>query len=123
MKKLIAPIAVALGIALSPVAASAGTTTTASTPTTTAAPAAKATTTKKASTYEIIAGTYVHKTSADRRLAAIEKKGVTGLSVVRIGSKKNIRERVEERGLSRADAKAKVALLKKDGISARYIRS
>ncbi len=107
-------VATGLGIALS-IAVAAGPAS-ASTTTTTIV---KATTTTSHA-YEVVAGTFRERASADRHLARIEKAGVTGLSVHRIGTT-TIRYRVEERRLTHTEARAKVAKLHAEGFSAHYV--
>jgi hypothetical protein len=80
--------------------------------TTTTAPVTTPTTTPKTvkvpvvKTYSVIAGTYRTQARADKRLATITAKGVTGLTVDKIGkTARTTRYRVEETGLTRVAAK------------------
>lgn len=88
------------------------TTTVAATPksaaTTTASTAPKTTTTT--GRYEVVSGTYSTKAKADKHLAALDAAGLKGFSVHEIG-KKIKRYRVEERHLTKAEAKAAVKSL------------
>ena len=89
-------------------ATTAATTTTVAKKTTTTSTTV-ATTTK---TYEVIAGTFKTKANADKRLALIVAKKITGLTVVKIGkTTATTRYRIEKTGLSKTDAKALVKSL------------
>jgi cell division protein FtsN len=69
-----------------------------------------------AKTYTVIAGTFRTQAQADKRLAAITTKDptITGMSVVKIGkTARSTRYRVEQTGMTHADAKALWKLLRK----------
>ena len=102
---------------------SAATTTTVAAPTTTTKATTTAPTTAPTTkTYEVIAGTFKTKASADKRLAAITAKSITGLTVVKIGkTAKTTRYRVEQTGLTKTDAKSKEKAIKAAGFHARYV--
>lgn len=96
-----APPSAAVHTAFNHVAVSAATVT-AATPKSSTAPAAP---TPATGTYRVVAGTYKTQSKADKRLAAISAKGITGFSVVTVGTK-HIRYVVEQTGLTKVDAKA-----------------
>jgi cell division protein FtsN len=97
-----------------PVAAFAqnGTTTTTTAPATTVA---GSTTTKPgaAAGITVRAGSFKTKAAADRRLARLTTAGITGFAIVEHGTGKNHRFRVQQSGLSKADARTAVKSLKK----------
>jgi len=107
----------AAGIALTSTAAAS-----ASTTTTTAPRAATATAVPKTTVhhYEVISGTFAHRANAVKHLNLIRKDKIAGLSIARIGTK-TVWYRVEERGLSRAGASARVKQLHDHGFTARYV--
>ncbi|MCU1395895.1 MAG: hypothetical protein JWM34_4323 [Ilumatobacteraceae bacterium] len=81
--------------------------------------ATTATTTKK---YEVIAGTFKTKAAADKRLAAITKKGITDITEVTLGkTAKTTRYRLEDKGITKVAAKAKVKALHADTFFAYYV--
>jgi cell division protein FtsN len=91
------------------------------TPTTTTTP--KTATAPVAATYTVVAGTFRTQAQADKRLAKITAKDatITGMSVVKVGkTAKSTRYRVEQTGMTRADAKTLWKLLRKDHFFAYY---
>ena len=69
-------------------------------------------TSKTTVTYTVIAGTFKSKAGAQARLKAVEAKGVQGLKVVAVRKTRTVTVyRLEDRGLSKASAKALVASL------------
>ena len=103
----------------------AATTTTTTTPktTTTKTTTSTTSTTKTAITYEVIAGTFKTKAGADKRLAAITAKQISGLTVVKIGKTAHTtRYRIELKGLTKTDAKAMVKSLRADKFFAFFTR-
>ncbi len=98
----------------------ATTTTAAPKKTTTSTTTTTVTTTTK--TYEVIAGTFKVKANADKRLALIVAKKVTGLTVVKIGkTTATTRYRIEKTGLSKTDARALVKSLHTDKFFAYFV--
>jgi hypothetical protein len=138
--KFIAIGTLAVGLALTPIVAFAapgsGGTTSTTTPVSTkpaTTPAKTASSTKTtgstaatktrtvADRFEVVAGTYRKSAAAAKHLKAIEAKGITGLTVKQIGTTAVPRFRVEERGLSRAAAAAKVKALHADKFAAYFV--
>lgn len=103
----------------------AKTTTTTPAKTTPATPATPAKTTPAKTTtghYEAVAGTFATQAKADKRLAAITAAGITGFEVKEIG-KKNQRYRVEERHLTKSEAKAAVKSLHKAKFAGSFFKA
>jgi hypothetical protein len=146
-RKILAVAALSAGLTLVPAAvfasptshpASAAPSRTTSTTTTTTVPATTTTTTPKSTTstastpkaatttavtYEVIAGTFKTKAGADKRLAAITAKQISGLTIVKLGKTAHTtRYRIEEKGLAKADAKALVKSLRADKFFAFFTR-
>jgi cell division protein FtsN len=91
--------------------------------TTTTTPKSTTSTTKTTISYEVIAGTFKTKAGADKRLAAITAKQISGLAVVKIGKTAHTtRYRIEVKGLTKTDAKAMVKSLRADKFFAFFTR-
>ncbi len=148
-RKILAVAALSAGLTLVPAAVFASPTshpasaapspsrTTSTTTTTTTVPATTTTTTPKSTTstastpkaattavtYEVVAGTFKTKAGADKRLAAITAKQISGLTIVKLGKTAHTtRYRIEEKGLAKADAKALVKSLRADKFFALFTR-
>jgi cell division protein FtsN len=133
-RTLIAAGALGLGLLAAPAIASASPASarptsavhpavTGTTPTTPPTTTPKTATAPVAKTYTVVAGTFRTQAQADKRLAKITTKDatITGMSVVKIGkTAKSTRYRVEQTGMTRADAKALWKLLRKDHFFAYY---
>jgi cell division protein FtsN len=125
-RTLVAAGALGLGLLAAPAIASASPAS--AHPTSAVHPAVTATTPKTATapvaaTYTVVAGTFRTQAQADKRLAKITAKDatITGMSVVKVGkTAKSTRYRVEQTGMTRADAKTLWKLLRKDHFFAYY---